>query len=107
MWWCWRSMILTAGGGVPGVLGLQLAKRIKLPAAPNCRALHIETDLSAELLSSPGEDEKDPFNREFLQNRIEMNCLQKALLATGSSLAALYDPRRFDHNNFEFFDKSL
>lgn len=36
----------------------------------------------------------DEFTKEFMQNRIEMTPFQKILLAAGSSIAALVDPRR-------------
>lgn len=36
----------------------------------------------------------DSFTKEFLKNRIEMTTFQKILLSTGSSIAALIDPRR-------------
>ncbi|XP_065362377.1 ubiquinone biosynthesis protein COQ4 homolog, mitochondrial [Calliphora vicina] len=38
----------------------------------------------------------DEFTKEFMQNRIEMTPFQKVLLAAGSSIAALVDPRRHD-----------
>lgn len=37
----------------------------------------------------------DEFTREFMRNRIEMTPFQKLLLSAGSSIAALWDPRRF------------
>ncbi|XP_037933294.1 ubiquinone biosynthesis protein COQ4 homolog, mitochondrial-like [Teleopsis dalmanni] len=38
----------------------------------------------------------DDFTKEFMKNRIELTPLQKFILCTGSSLAAILDPRRHD-----------
>ncbi|XP_030385167.1 ubiquinone biosynthesis protein COQ4 homolog, mitochondrial [Scaptodrosophila lebanonensis] len=42
------------------------------------------------------EPPKDAFEREFLEQRIEITGFQKLLLGAGSSLAAILDPRRHD-----------
>ncbi|KAL9911188.1 ubiquinone biosynthesis protein COQ4 homolog, mitochondrial-like isoform 2-T3 [Glossina fuscipes fuscipes] len=38
----------------------------------------------------------DEFTKEFVRNRIKMTTFQKMLLSAGSSISALWDPRRHD-----------
>lgn len=45
---------------------------------------------------APEEENLDEFTREFLGNRIKVTEFQKILLTAGSSIAALFDPRRHD-----------
>lgn len=37
----------------------------------------------------------DEFTKEFMRNRIKMTTFQKMLLSAGSSISALWDPRRY------------
>ncbi|KAH8300488.1 hypothetical protein KR018_008668 [Drosophila ironensis] len=44
----------------------------------------------------PETDPLDPFERQYMKERIEISPLQRAILGAGSSIAALLNPRRHD-----------
>lgn len=95
MWRCCRSS-----------MAIRSRQMARYPAA----AISIRTvNAQATLLSAEAESDKclpeNDYEHEFHQNHIEVNCMQRAVLTAGSTLVALYDPRRSALSPFHHLSK--
>lgn len=80
---CWRR---TSGS----VQNIEITKLVIRSVATN------PEDIERPEFSEKPLEDLDKFTQEFLSNRIQLSELQRVVLAAGSSIAALINPRRHD-----------